>query len=55
MLERAPGRVEAYFYRGLAYRAAGMPDAARADFARAAQLAPSNPVIQGRAEVRSLR
>jgi tetratricopeptide (TPR) repeat protein len=45
VLERAPSQVEAYFYRGLARRAAGTPDAARADFTRAARLAPTNPVV----------
>ena len=46
VLERQPNHVEAYFYRGLAWRAAGRPDAARADFLRAARLAPGNPVVR---------
>ena len=46
VLERSPSRVEAYFYRGLADRAAGRPDAARADLERAAELAPTNPVVR---------
>jgi hypothetical protein len=49
-LQRDPDAVEAYFYRGLAYRAKGMEDAARADFASAHRLAPFNPVVKAARE-----
>ena len=41
VLQRDANRVEAWFYRGLANRAAGKPDAARADLTRA--LRPLHP------------
>jgi hypothetical protein len=44
-LQRNPNEVEAYFYRGLAYRANGMEQRARADFASAHRLSPLSPVI----------
>ena len=45
VLQRNPNLVEAYFYRGLAYRAEGNEQRARADFGSAHRLSPLNPVI----------
>jgi tetratricopeptide (TPR) repeat protein len=53
LLRRNPNEVEAYFYRGLAYRAKALERRAGTDFASAHRLSPFDPVI--RAEVERAR
>lgn len=50
VLQRRSAEIEAYFYRGLAYRAQGLAEQARADFARAHRLSPFNPVVRAAQE-----